>query len=154
MSNEKLITNLGERLKPCPFCGRKMVFHKETHTNRYGRKVVHQYYMHDDSDSAKVADCILDNICMPFVIGAGDADPDTGYLGEYAVMWNDRKKEGWIPTAERQPDVDGKYKVLWSMGFVGTCMFTGGKWRLFGEPVNSHVVEWMPISDPLSDGGV
>lgn len=90
MSSEKPITNLGERLKPCPFFFRKMVFHKETHTNRDWRTVVHQYYMHDDSGSAKVVDCILDNICMPFVIGAGDAAPDTGYIGEYAVMWNRR----------------------------------------------------------------
>lgn len=93
MSNEKLITNLGEKLKPCPFCGRKMFFYKEIHTNRHGKKVVHQYYMHEDyaifSNSAE-EDCILDNICMPFVIGAGDADPDTGYIGEYAVMWNER----------------------------------------------------------------
>lgn len=90
MSSEKPITNLGERLKPCPFCGRKMVFHKEIRTNRDRRKVVLQYYMHDDSGSAKVVDCILDDICMPFVIGAGDAAPDTGYIGEYAVMWNRR----------------------------------------------------------------
>lgn len=90
MSSEKPITNLGERLKPCPFFFHKMVFHKETHTNRDWRTVVHQYYMHDDSGSAKVVDCILDNICMPFVIGAGDAAPDTGYIGEYAVMWNRR----------------------------------------------------------------
>lgn len=42
MSSEKPITNLGEKLKPCPFCGRKMVFHKEIHTNRDRRKVVLQ----------------------------------------------------------------------------------------------------------------
>ena len=35
-------------------------------------------------------DFLLDKICMPFVIGAGDADPETGRIGEYAEEWNRR----------------------------------------------------------------
>ena len=82
---------MSEKLKPCPFCGRKMVFHREEyekHINRNGRKVVRkvveQYYMHEE----KEAKCILDEICMPLVIGAGDATDD--YIGEYPELWNRR----------------------------------------------------------------
>lgn len=77
-------------LKPCPFCGRKMVFHKDTYTNKYGKQVTEQYYMHEDYDVSKEDSCILDDIDMPFTIGAGDARPDTGYIGEYGEKWNRR----------------------------------------------------------------
>ena len=87
---EKSIKNLGEKLKPCPFCRRKMVFHKDTYTNKYGKQVTKQYYMHEDYDINKEESCILDEINMPFVIGAGDAHPDTGYIGEYGEKWNTR----------------------------------------------------------------
>lgn len=56
----------------------------EEYINKYGRKVVEQYYMHEE----KEAKCILDEICMPFVIGAGDATD--GYIGEYPELWNRR----------------------------------------------------------------
>ena len=71
-------------LKRCPFCGRKMVFHKEEYINKYGHKVKEQYYMHEE----KEARCVLDEINMPFIIGAGDATDD--YIGEYAELWNER----------------------------------------------------------------
>lgn len=84
-----------KELKPCPFCGRKMVFHREEyekHIIKNGRKVVRkvveQYYMHED----KEAKCILDEICMPLVIGAGDATD--GYIGEYPELWNRRADNG------------------------------------------------------------
>ena len=77
---------MNEKLKPCPFCGGEMAFYCETHINKYGNKVTEQYYMHEGENS----DCILDKICMPFVIGAGDANPETGYIGEYAEAWNRR----------------------------------------------------------------
>ncbi len=99
---------MAEKLKPCPFCGRKMVFHKDTYTNKYGKQVTKQYYMHEDYDINKEESCILDEINMPFVIGAGDARPnqcqyrlscwhwrpDTGYIGEYGEKWNRRKDNG------------------------------------------------------------
>lgn len=88
---EKPINNLGKKLKLCPFCGRKMVFYREEHTNRDGKQVVHQYYMHEDYDSSNEESCILDEINMPFTLGAGDANPDTGYIGEYGIKWNERK---------------------------------------------------------------
>lgn len=81
---------MAEKLKPCPFCGRKMVFHKNTYTNKYGKQVTEQYYMHEDYDINKEESCILDDIDMPFTIGAGDARPDTGYIGEYGEKWNTR----------------------------------------------------------------
>lgn len=71
-------------LKPCPFCGRKMVFHKEEFVNRHGKKVTEQYYTHEEKESV----CILDEINMPFTIGAGDATEN--YIGEYPELWNRR----------------------------------------------------------------
>lgn len=76
------------KLKSCPFCGRQMVFYKEEYINKYGNKVTCQYYMHEDY--GKGESCILDEISMPFTIGAGDANPDTGYIGEYGEKWNRR----------------------------------------------------------------
>ena len=73
-----------KELKPCPFCGRKMVFHRYEYINKYGKMVVEQYYMHEE----KEAKCILDEICMPLVICAGDATDK--YIGEYAELWNRR----------------------------------------------------------------
>lgn len=61
---EKPIKNLGEKLSPCPFCGRKMVFYRETHTNKYGKQVVQQYYLHEDYDIYHEENCILDEINM------------------------------------------------------------------------------------------
>lgn len=92
---EKPIKNLGENLRPCPFCGRKMVFYRETHTNKYGKQVVQQYYLHEDYDIYHDESCILDEIDMPFTIGAGDANPGTGYIGEYAEKWNKRWDNKW-----------------------------------------------------------
>ena len=89
----KLLKNLGEKLSPCPFCGRKMVFYKETHRNKYGKQVVHQYYLHEDYDIYHEESCILDEIDMPFTIGAGDANPETRYIGEYAEKWNRQQQE-------------------------------------------------------------
>lgn len=74
------------KLKPCPFCGRKMIFHKDKYTNKYGKVIIKKYYMHEETDDED--NCILDEICMPFVIGAGDATDD--YIGEYAEKWNKR----------------------------------------------------------------
>lgn len=82
--------NLGERLSPCPFCGRKMVFYREEHTYK-GRDYVHQYYMHEGVDGSKRSNCVLEEMDAPFVIPAGDARPEMGYIGEYALMWNRRK---------------------------------------------------------------
>lgn len=87
-----VIKNLGEKLKPCPFCGRKMVFYRETHTNKYKHQVTYQYYMHEDYDSSNAESCILDEINMPFTLGAGDASQDTGYIGEYGIKWNERNE--------------------------------------------------------------
>lgn len=75
---------MNKELKPCPFCGGKMIFHKDTYTNKYGKQVTEQYYMHEKEG------CILDELMMPFVIGAGDAT--NNYIGEYAEKWNRRAK--------------------------------------------------------------
>lgn len=85
--------NLGDKLKKCPFCGRKMVFEKTAYRNKYGKLITSQYYMHEDYDIYKEKNCILDEICMPFTIGAGDANEESGYIGEYAEKWNERAEE-------------------------------------------------------------
>ena len=77
------------KIKPCPFCGGEMKFHRESFVNKYGQTVVYKYYQHADMEQ----DCVLDDICMPFTIGAGDADEETGYIGEYAKKWNKRVGE-------------------------------------------------------------
>lgn len=91
------------KIKPCPFCGKEMEFHRDSFVNKYGQKVVHQYYLHADTEQ----DCVLDEICEPFTIPAGDANEETGYIGYYAEKWNQRVKDGdvqevkhrkWVPT--------------------------------------------------------
>ena len=75
-------------LKPCPFCGGKLNFYRENYVNRFGKRIIKQYWMHDDTD------CVLNDINQPFVLGAGDANPETGYPGEYAEKWNRRAENG------------------------------------------------------------
>lgn len=82
--------DLGDKLKPCPFCGRKMIFIKEVHWTKTKHEVTSQYYMHEEYDVLQ-GECILDCIEMPFTLGAGDAREETGYIGEYAEKWNERK---------------------------------------------------------------
>lgn len=77
-----------DMLNPCPFCGRKMKFYRDEHLNKYGKPVVHQYWMHEDSEARNK--CVLDEIMSPFVIPAGDAVPEEKYIGEYGELWNKR----------------------------------------------------------------
>ena len=58
-------------LKPCPFCGGKLNFYRENYVNRFGKRIIEQYWMHDDTD------CVLNDINQPFVLGAGDANPES-----------------------------------------------------------------------------
>lgn len=85
--------NLGERLQPCPFCGRHMVFYREECTNSEGKSYVQQHFMHEGVDGSKRTDCVLEEMDAPFVIPAGDARPDDGYIGEYAELWNKRTRK-------------------------------------------------------------
>ena len=78
------------KIRSCPFCGREMEFHRDSFVNKYGQKVVHQYYLHADTEQ----DCVLDEICEPLTIPAGDANEETGYIGYYAEKWNQRVKDG------------------------------------------------------------
>ena len=87
---EETIKTLGGRLKPCPFCGRKMQFHNDVRLDRNGKRRNYLYFLHEDYDINKEVSCILDDICMPFSIGAGDANVEKGYIGEYATRWNKR----------------------------------------------------------------
>lgn len=80
----------GDNLKPCPFCGRKMQFHNDVRLDRNGKRRNYLYFLHEDYDINKEVSCILDDICMPFSIGAGDANVEKGYIGEYATRWNKR----------------------------------------------------------------
>lgn len=78
------------KLKSCPFCGSEMKFHRDSFVNKYGQTVIHQYYQHEDTEQ----NCILDKFDMPFTIPAGDADEETGYIGQYAEKWNQRAEDG------------------------------------------------------------
>lgn len=80
----------GGKLKPCPFCGRKMQFHNDVRLDRNGKRRNYLYFLHEDYDINKEASCILDDICMPFSIGAGDAHLELDCIGEYATRWNKR----------------------------------------------------------------
>jgi hypothetical protein len=52
------MTNLGDKLKPCPFCGRKMVFYKHSYTNKHGKSIIEKYYMHEDYDIYHENTCV------------------------------------------------------------------------------------------------
>ena len=80
----------GDNLKPCPFCGRKMQFHNDVRLDRNGKRRNYLYFLHEDYDINKEVSCILDDICMPFSIGAGDAHLELDCIGEYATRWNKR----------------------------------------------------------------
>lgn len=80
----------GDNLKPCPFCGRKMRFHNDVRLDRNGKRRNYLYFLHEDYDINKEVSCILDDICMPFSIGAGDAHLELDCIGEYATRWNKR----------------------------------------------------------------
>lgn len=88
MMAERSKLNKVDELKPCPFCGGKMKFIRESHINKRGREITNQYYMH--GDHGQTGTCILDEMYAPFIVGAGDANPEEGYIGEYAEMWNRR----------------------------------------------------------------
>lgn len=97
------------RIKPCPFCGRKMVFHNPKWIDKYGKQREERYWMHEEYDG--MDECVLDKIRMPFTIGAGDArfdgDGNMIYPGEYAEDWNKRApmQNCWVPVTERMPGV-------------------------------------------------
>lgn len=80
----------GDKLKPCPFCGRKMQFFKFSFKGRDGKKHRRMYFIHEDYNPYEDGYCILDELCTQFSIGAGDADIEKGYIGEYATKWNKR----------------------------------------------------------------
>lgn len=81
---------LSRKLKPCPFCGREMQFYCEQWIDKDENRRKSMYFMHEDYNLHDEESCILDDICMPFIIGAGDANPETEYIGEYATKWNSR----------------------------------------------------------------
>lgn len=74
------------RIKPCPFCGGEMKFYHESFVNKYGQSVVYKYYQHANMGE----NCILDEICMPFIIPAGDSNEEKRYIGNYGEKWNKR----------------------------------------------------------------
>lgn len=69
---------------------RKMQFHNDVRLDRNGKRRNYLYFLHEDYDINKEVSCILDDICMPFSIGAGDAHLELDCIGEYATRWNKR----------------------------------------------------------------
>lgn len=80
----------GDKLKPCPFCGRKMQFCKYIFKGRDGKKHRRMYFLHENYNPDAEGYCVLDELCTEFSIGAGDANVEKGYIGEYATKWNER----------------------------------------------------------------
>jgi len=74
-------------LKPCPFCGAKLIFTQSVWIDKSGNLREDRYWLHDD-----VA-CVLNEANVLFSIGAGDARPEYDYPGENALKWNKRYNE-------------------------------------------------------------
>lgn len=110
-------------LKPCPFCGGKLNFYRENYVNRFGKRIIEQYWMHDDTD------CVLNDINQPFVLGAGDANPETGYPGEYAEKWNRRAEM-----------VHGR----WEMRPTGMATDTGPEYKAYCTVCNEPNKQYQP----------
>ena len=136
-------------LKPCPFCGKKLKFYKETYVNSRGEKCNQWYFMHDVDD-----DCVLDTIFNVFTIPAGDANRETGYPGRYGVEWN-KRASGWIPCSERMPKRDTMVIINMMNGNVRVGCYEGNtgfhdKWSV--QPCvtlwDNEVTHWMPLPEP------
>lgn len=67
-----------------------MQFFKFSFKGRDGKKHRLMYFIHKDYNPYEDGYCILDELCTQFSIGAGDADIEKGYIGEYATKWNKR----------------------------------------------------------------
>lgn len=109
---EETIETLGNRLKSCPFCGRKMQFHNDMRIGRDDKRRNYFYFMHADYDESKEVSCILDDICMPFSIRAGDAHLELGCIGEYATRWNKRACDDENPMHEIKQTLLGTIQPL------------------------------------------
>ena len=109
---EETIETLGNGLKSCPFCGRKMQFHNDMRIGRDDKRRNYFYFMHADYDESKEVSCILDDICMPFSIGAGDAHLELGCIGEYATRWNKRACDDENPMHEIKQTLLGTIQPL------------------------------------------
>lgn len=84
----------GRKLVKCPFCGRGFRFIREYYKNpNSDKEILGYYYLHEDYNIYTEENCLLDEICMPFHIPAGDARPEEGYIGEYATKWNKSLRE-------------------------------------------------------------
>ena len=152
-------------LKPCPFCGKKLKFYKETYVNSRGEKCNQWYFMHDVDD-----DCVLDTIFNVFTIPAGDANRETGYPGRCGVEWN-KRASGWIPCSERMPPkrvavlvyvIDNIHKIrFYAVAYLGRDIKNGKKnaWTFPTFPhqatsvqisswMQYEVTHWMPLPDP------
>lgn len=89
----RMVKEMAElKIKPCPFCGGEMKFHKDSFINKYGQTVINQYYQHEDAEQNCIL--VLDKFDMLFTIPAGDANEETGYIGYYAEKWNQRVEDG------------------------------------------------------------
>jgi len=142
--------NLGERLSPCPFCGRKMVFYREEYAD-----YVHQYYMHEGIDASKRSGCVLEEKDAPFVIPAGDARPETGYIGEYAMMWNRRIEEA-TNVFKFCPDCGAKMQEdeIMAMDWVNGRRFFDEKLKAIHDGIPQMTERWIPVSERLPEEGV
>lgn len=79
---------MAAKLKPCPFCGEGFRFFREVKEYDNGDRLTGQYYLHDGRyNSGDYCPMIMMGMNT---LGAGDADPEAGRIGELAEMWNRR----------------------------------------------------------------
>lgn len=89
-----------------------MQFHNDMRIGRDDKRRNYFYFMHADYDESKEVSCILDDICMPFSIGAGDAHLELGCIGEYATRWNKRACDDENPMHEIKQTLLGTIQPL------------------------------------------
>jgi hypothetical protein len=121
------IQGMGEKLEPCPFCGKGFDFYQEHHKNKDGRLVTWQYFSHKKG-SPKEGKCLLDELMEPLSIGAGDADVESGYIGESATKWNVqiRAQKQKAPLSMIQEDKQFEAAVTEILGRTGWTLTEKG----------------------------
>ena len=76
-------TEFGKKLAPCPFCGQHLIFMANSCIIDDDTKITVQYFRHPDTNK-----CLLHELCPGFALPAGNADRETGNIGEHAEEWN------------------------------------------------------------------
>lgn len=85
----RIFDEMADRIMDCPFCGGGFEFVREITEYDNGDRRTIQYWLHKPPKYESRDYCILE-LTGVFTLGAGDARPEDGYIGESAEMWNRR----------------------------------------------------------------